>query len=117
MLPITIKAGQSISDALDLTPFINVGKFRAVRLVMPSAWTAATITFLVSDDLGVSYKKLYDGGNTEYELLSANINRTINLDPSVFDNILNFKIQSGTTALPVNQAVDAIINVVYANQS
>lgn len=109
MLNAVIASGASLSGVIDLTPYNSSGGKRAVGLQMPAAWTAANLTFFVSLD-GVTFQELYDGQGNEYTVI-ANAANYILLDPSVFGSFLWFKIQSGTTASPVNQAASRTIGI------
>lgn len=95
----------SQSEPVILKPSENV-----VRIIMPSAWDTATITFLVSNNGGETYTSLYDGEGNEYEI-AADVDRTILLDPSVFSTIKHFKIQSGTSSIPVAQTAMRILEL------
>lgn len=55
--PVTILSGATVSSALDIGGFGNLG------VVMPAAFTGATISFQVSSD-GTTYQALYDASNT-----------------------------------------------------
>lgn len=109
----TILSGQSITDAIDL------GANRLHRLITPTAWTAAAITFQSSDD-GVSYRDLYtvavDGTATEVSIASAGIPtaaaRSFVLDPVVFLGVRYLKVRSGTSAAAVNQGADRTLTLV-----
>lgn len=100
----TIAAGASLSGAVDLDGCHPVG------LVMPAAWTAASITFQVSLD-GVTYNNLYDSSGSEYTITTA-ASRRIILPPSDFAGVNYLKLRSGTSGAPVNQVAQAVIQVV-----
>ncbi len=93
----TIPSGNSQSDVINVAPLVPVG------IILPAAWTAAALTFLVSVD-----------GNNFYPLqdMSAEVSAVVTagqymaLDPAIFIGIIAFKLRSGTAALPVNQAAD-----------
>jgi hypothetical protein len=95
---VTIDNGASLSNELDL------GEARAGSIIMPAAWTAASLTALVSRD-GVTYSSLYDEFDAEWAILTANIvaGRARALPLQLFLPHRWLKFRSGTVALPVNQ--------------
>lgn len=94
----TIANGASLSGAVDLTNFVFAG------LMMPAAWTAASITFQGSID-GTTYGDLYNTSGTEYTIASANAvaSRFIAIDPRDFAGVRYVKVRSGSSAAAVNQ--------------
>lgn len=112
-VPVTILSGQSLSAEVDLVRFIDVGGPRMCAISMPAAWTAASLTFQVSYDNGVTYQNVYDSNGNEYTV-SAAAGSYILLDPATFITLGKFKIRSGTAGSPVNQAADRTLNVIYA---
>ena len=105
----TIANGGSLSGAVDLDGL------RPARLVMPSAWTAAAISFDVSAD-GVTYGPLYDQYGTEVTISSANAvaSRQIILDPTLFMSVRYLKVRSGTNGSTTNQGAERSIVIVGA---
>jgi hypothetical protein len=91
----TIANGESLSSAVDLQDG------RAARIDMPSAWTAADLTFQVSPD-GNTYTDLYEADGTEYTVTAA-ASRSIILPIADFLGIRYLKVRSGTSAAAVNQ--------------
>lgn len=110
-LPVAITSGQSLSSALDLsTSDQRCGRLMA--LVMPAAWTAATLTFQVSAD-GTDYFNLYDASGNQYEVDAA-ASQAIILPPGDFAGFRYLKIRSGTSGTPVVQAADRTITALTA---
>lgn len=105
----TVLATESLSDAIVIKPSYD-GALRPAGVAMPSAWTAANLTFEVSADGGATYNPLYDGQGNEY-VVTAAAARYILLDPAVFRSISCFKIRSGTSGLPVVQVATRVITV------
>lgn len=99
----TIANGASLSGSVDLTGVLLVG------IYMPSAWTAADITFQASpdydDDDTVTFQSIYNGDGDEYTIASAaaQASRFIAIDPRDFAGVRFLKIRSGTAAAAVNQ--------------
>ncbi len=99
----TIANGQSLSDAIQP----NGRQINVIQ--MPSAWTAAVLTFQVSTD-GVTYFNLYDDrGNEVFVAADASRRLTINLDAINRQKYL--KIRSGTSVAVVAQGAERKINV------
>lgn len=109
-LTTTIANGTSLSPAIDLSQFANIGLPILWGISTPDTWTAADWTFQVSLDGGVTYENLYDGQGNEYSM-TVSASRYILIDPAVFKGIVLFKIRSGSLALPVNQAADRILKL------
>jgi hypothetical protein len=102
----TILNGASVSNKIDL------GSLRAGSIIMPSAWTAASLTFLVSHD-GTTYSSLYDDTDTEIAILTGNIvaGRARALTIALFLPYRWIQLRSGTTATPVNQGADRVFQI------
>jgi hypothetical protein len=85
---------------------------------MPSAWTAASITFQGSHD-GVTFYDLYDDGGNEHSV-SAAASRFIGFEAAAADALrapLQIKLRSGTTGTPVNQAASRTLYLIVRDQS
>ncbi len=107
-LPIAlIASGTSLSNG------INLGGLRLFGIVMPSGWDAAGLTILASYDNGSTYipmKSFYDGTEITYVVNATGYFPIPN--PQVLAAATNIKIQSGTSASPVNQTADRSIQLV-----
>jgi len=102
---VAIANGASLSDPIDLTGLVLVG------LQMPSAWTAAAITFQASAD-GTTYADFYSAGS---ELsLTVSASQFIRLDSSIMLSARWWKVRSGTSGTPVNQGAARTIMAVAA---
>ena len=101
--PLTIAAGTSISDGVNLT-----GR-SLIRLTIGAAWTAADITVQTSPD-GVAWYDLYDEYGTPYTIKAA-ASRTIFINPGPLLAVNFIRLRSGTPAAPVNQASAATITL------
>ena len=75
---------------------------------MPSAWTAAALTFQGSFD-GTTYADLYSSAGTE-ENYTVSTSRTVYVDPTRFDCRF-LKVRSGTAGAPVTQAAARTITL------
>ena len=102
-LPATILINTALSAAVELNGA------DIIRISMPAAWTAADITFQVSDDGGTTFRDLYMEWGFE---LGMWVDVDTSVEMSVFLRLLNIdqiKIRSGTSGAPVNQLAERII--------
>lgn len=104
-LSATIANGQSLSGAL------NLGGLRLFGIVMPAAWTTASLTFQMSPDNGVTWNDMYDALGSEF-VVAADVSRFIMLDPFSFSAVQWLKVRSGTAGTPVAQGADRLLNLV-----
>jgi len=93
---VTISAGQSLSGAANISPLTLHG------IVIPSNWTAASISFQFSPDGGVTFYEMDStAGNLVYPVTAGHF---LALDPTLWRSVNTLKIRSGTYGSPVNQA-------------
>jgi hypothetical protein len=105
--PATIANGASLSGAVAMGPLTLVG------ISMPATWTAAVLTFQVSPDGGTTWQELYDDSGSEVTFQAAG-GRYISIQnyPSYLWRGINMvKVRSGTSAAPVNQGQQSIVNL------
>ncbi|MEI8397091.1 MAG: hypothetical protein WCF85_20395, partial [Rhodospirillaceae bacterium] len=106
-LSVTIANGASLSGQVDLAGQTLVG------LIMPAAWTTASLTFTVSPTSGGTDYALWDGmSGSEVALSSVGASIWLRIDPSMFLGVRYIKLLSGTHGTPVNQGADRIIKLV-----
>lgn len=103
-----------IVSGASLSSIVWMPEHALVAIQIPSAWTAAAITFQGSTD-GSTFGDLYDDGGTEVTIASATVaaSRTI-VNGSILEKLaplVAFKVRSGTTGTPVNQAADRSIAI------
>lgn len=99
--PVVIANAASLSDAIIIRPDTsNVPAL--VGIAMPATWTAANLTFQVSDDFGATFNNLYDKDGIEVTVV-ASASRYIILVPGSFAGINYLKVRSGTAGTPVAQ--------------
>lgn len=104
---VVIPNGESLSAAVDLT------EMRVVAIDLPSAWTAAAITFTAAaegeddnDGTTPTYDQVNDSGGNEISLTVA-ASRYIVLTTAHKDalrGLYRCKVRSGTAGAAVNQA-------------
>lgn len=100
----TILNTASLSDAVPLEGDVPV------TIAMPTAWTAAGMTFQCSLD-NITYTNLYDDGGTEVSITVA-ASRTIALTPGTYGGCRWIKVRSGTSGSPVAQGADRLVSVI-----
>ncbi len=103
-LSATIASGASLSGT------INVGGLRLFAITMPSAWTAAGVSFQVSSDEGATWANLYDASGNEL-VSTADAGRCIALDPVPFSFAQYLRLRSGTASAPVAQSSDRVLQL------
>lgn len=103
----------TIANAASLSGAINVSGYRLAAIVMPSGWTAASITFTGSRD-GSAFLDVHDSGGAELALTVA-ASRLVALT-AVHAEALRalklLKVRSGTAAAPVNQLAERTLTLV-----
>jgi hypothetical protein len=103
-IPATIAASGSVSDD------VNLGGRVLVGIEMPTAWTAASITFQASFD-GTNFFDVYDGAGSEVSG-TAGASQFITMNPATLYGIKVIRVRSGTSAAAVNQAAERVINLI-----
>jgi hypothetical protein len=99
----TIASGQSLSGAIDLD------RATLSAIIMPAAWTAASVTFQVSAD-GGTYVDLYDSATER--AVSVTTSRAYSQSLSDWAPFRYVKIRSGTSASPVSQGAARVITLI-----
>jgi hypothetical protein len=107
-----IAAGASLSGPVAL------GALTLVGISMPAAWTAAPLTFHVSPDGGTTWQELYDGAGNEVTVQAAAGQFVVPFAaPSYLWRGINMiQVRSGTAAVPVNQAAQAVVNILSRSE-
>lgn len=91
----------TIANAASLSGAVNLAGMDLTRIKLPAAWTAASLTFQVSED-GSTFQDLYDTSG-EVTLTTPGTSRSVQVDPNNFAGIQWIKVRSGTSGTPVNQ--------------
>ncbi len=107
---VTIAAGTSLSAAVDT----GAGKYPT--LLMPAAWTAASITFQVSDTLTGTFLDLYDEAGTEVTISGLAVSKAYMLNTTMWRlaGCRYIKVRSGTSGAPINQVgADRILKFIF----
>lgn len=104
----TIANGASLSNSLRLGGLVPVG------VIMPAAWTAAGLSFAVSQD-DSTYYPIFDDAGAEITatvaasefIIFTNIARLFGITPDLY-----LKLRSGTSAVAVNQGAARVLTLV-----
>lgn len=105
----TIAINASLSDAIGSRGLLLAG------IIMPSAWTAANLTFQVSHD-DTTYNNVYDSSGVEKQV-TASASRYIILDPSEWSGAQFIKVRSGTSGSAVTQAAARSVILAFRSAS
>ena len=112
LLSTNISSGSSLSGVIDMSAFaLNKDNYRLFGIVMPSAWTAANLTFQASYDGGTTWVNVWDATGDEMSVI-ADANRWIALIPDALSAISFLKIRSGSSSSAVNQSSDRTLNLI-----
>lgn len=100
----------AIAPGASLSPMLGLGDKTLLGVHIPAVWTAASISFQVSPDGGVTWFEFLDakGAVTSYAVAAG---QYAAFDPALFRGMNAIKIRSGTSAVPVNQAAGAALLV------
>ena len=104
----TIASGASLSSE------ISLDSWTLDAIIMPSAWTTASLTFQAAEASGGTYVNLFDDGGNETTVAAA-VDRYIALtvaDKEAVDSTRWLKIRSGTSSTAVNQGAERTIRLV-----
>ena len=102
----------TILNTANLSDAIELNGNSVVRILMPAAWTAANLTFQVSDDGGTTFVNAYWDWGAEMVVIAA-VSTVIETSPFVcLDHIDQLKVRSGTSGVPVAQGGDRLITFV-----
>ncbi len=97
-------------DATGLSAEIDLGGSSMQTILMPAAWTAASLTFSVAEATSGTFRNAYDDSGTEVVVTTA-ASRAIPM-PSELAGARFIKLRSGTSGTPVTQlSADKIITV------
>lgn len=103
-----------IANAASLSGSIDARGKRLARVLVPTVWTAANLTFQTSAD-GVTFNDLYDDSGLEVVVTAvAGKVASISINAISLSDLMYLKIRSGTSAVPVTQTADRTLTTVLA---
>lgn len=93
---------------------VAMGADTLLGISMPGTWVAASITFQVSPDGGVTWQELFDDAGTAVSVTAAANQFIVFLSHpgTVFYGVNMFKVRSGTAGAPVVQTGGATVNLI-----
>jgi len=96
-----------------LSTIINMKGYMLVDIIMPSAWTTAALSFLVSHD-DSTYQSIYTiDGELNYASTIAVASRTLGVKPETAMMLQGaLKLRSGLNGATVNQAASRTISLI-----
>ena len=100
----------TIANGASLSGIVDLGSNDLIGIIFPSAWTTASITFQFSID-GTNFYDAYSA-TAELSATAASANRMVSINAVNYDMGRYIKIRSGTSATPVNQVADRILNLI-----
>jgi hypothetical protein len=95
-----------------LSGYTRLEGYTLVGMIMPSAWTAANITFESCATYDGTYLDVYDQDGTEVTVTVGSASDYIILEPAKFAGLGWTKLRSGTTGTPVQQAAARTVTLV-----
>jgi len=108
-----IANGASLSGAVALTAYSQAGaSLHPVAIVMPAAWTSASITLQGSVDSCQTFQNIFLQAGTEYTITSPAASEYMVLNPNDLVGINCLKVRSGTAGSPVNQGAARAVLIV-----
>lgn len=108
MIPTTKTA--TIANGESLSAGVRFDGAALVAIIMPAAWTAASLTFQASVD-DITYNNVYNESGIE-KTVTASTSRYIALNPADFVGANYIKVRSGTSGTPVNQDAERALSLV-----
>ena len=107
----------TIASGTSLSPAVKLGQKTLVGIALPSAWTAADITFQVSPDGGTTFGEAETSDGTAanaaapFQIHSPAASQFIAFDPTRFRGVNCIKVRSGTSGTPVAQGADRVLTL------
>lgn len=102
----------TIASAASLSNAVCLGDGMLCGILMSASWTAASLTFQVSED-GTTWKDLYDEAGSEIALAPTSpAGKRLAVGPDSFAGVIFLKVRSGTTGSPVAQAAERTLTLI-----
>jgi len=111
----TITATIAINESLSGEIYIP-DEATDLKIFMPAAWTAATLTFQGAKAMGGDLYDVYGDSNNEITVqAAAGIMIAVDLNKVVLRGIPHLKIRSGTSASAVAQTAARTLTLTFRN--
>lgn len=104
----------TIANAASLSGEISLDAWTLEAIIIPAAWTTASLTFQAAEASGGTYNNIYDDGGNETTVAAA-VDRYISLtgvDKEALAAARWLKVRSGTSGSAVNQGAERTIRLV-----
>lgn len=88
-----------------------------VGIIMPASWDAADLTFKASNTGGADFLDVYEESSDTQLTVQAGASRHIRLRVNEWACFPYLKVQSGTTAVPVNQTAERVITLLFRREN
>ena len=109
LVEVTIAKDASLSGVIDCRGF------RVAKIYMPSAWTAADLTFQESAD-GTTFGELTDDAGIAVSVeASASAVIVPMINALAFNDVCYLKIRSGTSSTAVTQGAERVVKVLLSS--
>lgn len=113
----TIQETAIISKGESESTVICKSGYKNMLIIMPAEWTAADITFLVSNNPTTGFVKLVKASDESEITSKASASEAVNMDGTLKEALgacAYVKIRSGTSSVPVNQTNPRTLIVVLS---
>tara|TARA_R100001086_G_C11664072_1_gene211076 strand:+ start:148 stop:504 length:357 start_codon:yes stop_codon:yes gene_type:complete len=104
----------TIENSASLSSEISLDSWTLEAIIMPAAWTTASLTFQAAEASGGTYGNIYDDGGNETTVAAA-VDRYIALtgtDREALGSARWLKVRSGTSGSAVTQGAERTIRLV-----
>ena len=104
----------TIANAASLSSEISLDAWALEAIIIPAAWTTASLTFQAAEASGGTYNNIYDDGGNETTVAAA-VDRYIALtgvDKEALAAARWLKVRSGTSGSAVAQGAERTIRLV-----
>ena len=119
MSKICVQDNAIIAPGASQSQAIRKPGYTIVGIIMPAAWTAADITFLVSNEPTTGFVKLVQASDEAEITSKASVSEAIAFNGAIKEALalgLYIKIRSGTSATPVNQTAGAMLTLIFSGR-
>lgn len=113
----TIERTAIIAKGESQSTVIPKSGYKNMLIIMPAAWSAADITFLVSNNPTTGFVKLVKASDETEITSKASASEAVNMDGTLKEALgacAYVKIRSGTSTVPVNQTSPRTLIVVLS---
>jgi hypothetical protein len=110
--PMVRRVAAQIAEGQSLSGTVFGHRLALIGVEMPSEWTAAPLSFQLAPTESGPWRDLWDWAGNEFVLV-VDANRFVPFDPRAALMVEWLRVRSGSSALPVAQAADREIVLVF----